>query len=85
MKRQTTRYRISSFGNDRDYDDVDALMAGLTDHYAGCSVAIHVLTTTGMIHCLFVDVTGQGDILETYPQNAEVSRVSRDMISCVAG
>lgn len=83
MERQITKYRIRNFGNDRDYEDVDELIHGLRNHYAGDSVAIHIRNRRGMLMCMFVDVTDQGEILESYPQGTVAARVSREMIECV--
>jgi len=60
-------YRVRNFGNDRDYDSVEALIEGLAEHYRGESVAVHVRTPAyGMTRPFFVDVAQNGQLLETY-------------------
>lgn len=79
MAKQTKKYCVRNFGNDREYDDVDALMSGLHQEYAGMSIAVHVRTNTGMLRALFVDVGQEGSLYESYPQGA-ATRVTRDTI-----
>ena len=80
MKQQTTNYRVPNFGNDRDYETVDALLAGLRENYTDDSVAIQVKTGSGMLLSLFVDVDADGNLVETYPTGVPPTYVTADTL-----
>lgn len=64
---QEAPFRVRNFGNDRDYDSLEALLTGLRSDYRGLSVAVHVRRpATGMMKTFFVDVRPNGDIVESY-------------------
>ena len=85
MESQTKTYCVRNFGNDREYDDVYALMVGLREHYAGRSIAVHVRRRrTGMLHAMFIDVSEQGELFESYPADGP-TRVTREVIEAVRG
>jgi hypothetical protein len=82
MKSQTKKYCVRNFGNDREYDDIDQLLDGLHNEYAGKSIAVHIRTKTGMLHAMFVDVDDNGTLFESYPRGGP-TRVTRDTIISV--
>ena len=82
---EKTKFTVRDFGNDRGYGTVDDLMRGLEKHYAGRSVAIHVMTPKyGMTRPLFVDVSSDGELFETYGKNGR-TRVEPTFIRDLAG
>ena len=84
MDKQTKTFCVRDFGNDREYDDVGDLMAGLREHYAGRSVAVHVRTPRyGMLQAMFIDVSAEGVFLETYADQGR-TRVTREVFEAVA-
>ncbi len=79
MTEQTKRYCIRNFGNDRQFDSVEETLQGLHEHYRGVSVAIHARTKTGLLRCLFVDVSGNCELYESYAREG-CRRVSEDAL-----
>lgn len=79
QREQVKSFRVRNFGDDREYDSVEDLLAGLDEHYRGQSIAIHVKGGRyGMVAPFFVDVTQTGRLLATYSdQGEEVVDVSR--------
>jgi hypothetical protein len=66
-------YLVRDFGNDRRYATVDELMDGLSKHYAGRSVAVHVRRVrTGIVHIFYIDVGLSGRVVESYHGRREV-------------
>jgi hypothetical protein len=85
MDKQKKTFCVRDFGNDREYDDVGELMVGLREHYAGRSVAVHVRTPRhGMLHAMFIDVSAEGVLLETYPAEGR-TRVTKEVFEAVRG
>jgi len=80
MERQTANYRVRNFGNDRDYDTVDELLAGLKEHYRDESVAIQLKTPSGMLLSIFVEVGSAGELFETYPIGVQPTPVTADQL-----
>lgn len=76
---QVKAFRVRNFGNDREYDSIEDLIAGIDEHYRGQSIAIHVKGGRhGMVAPFFVDVTQSGRLLATYSDHGEeVVDVSR--------
>lgn len=84
MDEQTKTFCVRDFGNDREYDDAGELMAGLRENYAGRSVAVHIRTPRHrMLHAMFIDVSDEGVLLETYPHEGR-TRVTKEVFEAVA-
>lgn len=61
------RFKVSDFGNDREYDSIVGLYEGLFYHYKNSHVAIHTLAAdTGMVLIDYVHVGTDGVIRSDY-------------------
>jgi len=84
MDKQTKTFCVRNFGNDREYDNVNELMIGLREHYAGQSIAVHVRgRRSGMLQAMFIDVSDDGELFESYPADGP-TRITKEVIQEVS-